>query len=160
MFGATFTWLDYGSRTIIIFGTVKDDRLTNTGALNNCLYHRNVFQNDINAFSKMVNHFLSKSSNFAQILLKFHQDVSKYLSNNVRKDFRLSTSVSNGNIKCPIEKSNMTLKLFRATVTNTDTGILKSLFTIFDTYLDYLLTKFEANRMDRNVQNVELFGRK
>ena len=52
------------------------------------------------------------------------------------------------------------LKIFRATVANTDTGSLKSLPTLFDTYLDSMLTKFEANRMDRSVQNVELFDKK
>ena len=60
--------------------------------------------------------------------------------------------VSNGNIKWPIGKSifavNLPLKVFRATVSNTDTGSLKSLHTLFDTYLDYMLTKFEANRFE------------
>ena len=36
---------------------------------------------------------------------------------------------------------------------------LKSFHKLFDTYLDYMLAKFEANRMVRNVQNVELFDR-
>ena len=52
-------------------------------------------------------------------------------------------SVGNGNIKWLIGKSifavNLPLKLFRATVVNTDTGSLKSLHTLFD-------TKCEANR--------------
>ena len=42
------------------------------------------------------------------------------------------------------------LKLCRATVTNADTGILKSLCTLFDTYLDNILAKFEPNRMVQN----------
>ena len=54
---------------------------------------------------------------------------------------------------------NLPLKLFRATVTNTDTGSLKSLHTLFDTYLDFMLTKFEVNRMVQNVQYVELFDK-
>ena len=42
-------------------------------------------------------------------------------------------------------------------MSNTDTGSLNSLHTLFDTYLDYILTKFEANRNVQNVQNVERF---
>ena len=80
---------------------------------------------------------------------------------------RLWTSdvrVSNGNVKSTFEKSifavNLPLKLFHATVTNTNTGRLNSLHTLFDTYLDCMLAKFEANRMVENVQNVELFDKK
>ena len=44
-----------------------------------------------------------------------------------------NVSISNGNIKCVIEKSvfaaNLPLKLFRATVANADIGSLKSLHT-------------------------------
>ena len=62
MFGANLTWLHCW--TTIIFGTVKDGSLLiNTKASNNCLYHRNVFQNGVNTFSEMINqklkiHFL------------------------------------------------------------------------------------------------------
>ena len=73
-------------------------------------------------------------------------------------------SVSSGNIKCPIGKSIFTvslpLKLPRATVENTDTGSLKSLHTLFDMYFSHMLAKFEANRIVRNVQNIELFDTK
>ena len=54
----------------------------------------------------------------------------------------------------------MTLKLFRATVANADTGSLKSLHTLFDKYLDHMLVKFEQNRMVRTIRNFELFGKK
>ena len=37
---------------------------------------------------------------------------------------------------------NLQVKLLRATVKNADTGILKSLHTLFDTYLDNMLVKF------------------
>ena len=54
-----------------------------------------------------------------------------------------SISVSNGNIKCPIGKS-----IFAVTaVANADTGSLKSLHTLFDTYQDLMLAKFESNRL-------------
>ena len=75
-----------------------------------------------------------------------------------------NVSIINGNIKCPIGKSifavNLTLKLFRATVANADIGSWKSLHTLFDTYLDHMLVKFEQNRMVRNIQNFELFDKK
>ena len=34
------------------------------------------------------------------------------------------------------------------------------MYTLLETSLDYMLMKFEANRMVRNVQNVELFAKK
>ena len=54
----------------------------------------------------------------------------------------------------------MALKPFRATVANADIGSLKSLHTLFDTYLNYMLAKFEANIKVRNVQNFEFFDEK
>ena len=57
----------YTCRTIVIFGTLKDDSLLiNNLESNNCFSHGNVFQNVVNTLSKMVNHFLSKSSVFVQ----------------------------------------------------------------------------------------------
>ena len=60
-----------------------------------------------------------------------------------------TSNVSNGNLKYPIGKSifavNLPLKLSRATVVNANTESLKSLHTLFDTYLDYMLAKFESN---------------
>ena len=45
---------------------MKHDRLSiNTLASNNnCLYHRNVFQNSFKTISKMVGHFLTEAQNF------------------------------------------------------------------------------------------------
>ena len=40
---------------------------------------------------------------------------------------------------------NLPLKLFRATVANAGTGSLKFLYTLFDTYSDHMLAKFEPN---------------
>ena len=60
-----------------------------------------------------------------------------------------NVSVSNGNLQYPIGKSifavSLALKLFRANVANANTKGLKSLYTLFDTYLDYMLAKFELN---------------
>ena len=46
------------------------------------------------------------------------------------------------------------------TITAADIGNLKSLHTIFDKYLNHMLEKFDQNRMVRNIQNFELFGKK
>ena len=55
----------YTCRTIVIFGTLKDDSLEiNILALNNCFSHRNIFQNGVNTLSKMVNHFCQKAQIF------------------------------------------------------------------------------------------------
>ena len=79
---------------------------------------------------------------------------------------RLWTSnvrVSNDNLKYPIGKSifavNLLLKLFRATVdvANAITESLRSLHTLFDTYLDHMLAKFEPNRIVRNVPNLSFW---
>ena len=74
-------------------------------------------------------------------------------------DFIKCGYASIGNRKGPIGKSvfaeNLPLQLFRVTVANADTENLKSLHTLFDTYLDYMLAKFEPNVI---VQN-ELFNK-
>ena len=43
---------------------------------------------------------------------------------------------------------------------NTDTGNLKSLHTRFDVFGPHAAAKFESNRMDQNVQNLDLFDKK
>ena len=61
----------------------------------------------------------------------------------------------------PNQKINFCSKFaIKTTIANTDAGSLKSLHALFDTYLDYILTKFKANCMVQNVQNVELFDKK
>ena len=52
-------------RITVIFGTLKDGSLfINTLASNICFSYRNMFQNGVNALSKIVDAFLSKSSKF------------------------------------------------------------------------------------------------
>ena len=79
---------------------------------------------------------------------------------------RLQTSnfsVSNGNLKYPFGKSifavNFPLRFFRTTIANANTESLRSLHTLFDTYFDYMLAKFERNRAVRNVQKFVLFDK-
>ena len=65
MFGATFNLV---TRVGLIFGTLEDGSLEIISlALNNCFSYRNVFQNGVNALSKMVLNnpiFCQKAQNF------------------------------------------------------------------------------------------------
>ena len=115
----------------------------------------------------MVYHFLLKSSKFCifrtmRFCSNFTSMWSKYFSNNVRRDFR--PSVSNGNLKWPDRGSIfaviLPLKLFRATVANANPESLKSRHTLLDTYLDYMLEKFESNRLPRNLHNIIFLDKK
>ena len=49
---------------------------------------------------------------------------------------------------------------FYVTIIDADIGRLKSLHTLFDKYLEYMMVKFKQNHMVRNIQNFELFGEK
>ena len=51
------------------------------------------------------------------------------------------------------------IKKLRTTIINADIGSLKSLYTLFDTYLDHMQAKFKLNRMIQNVQNFEPFDK-
>ena len=63
MFDATFSQVTHTQA--VVFGKMKDESLSiSTLASNNCLCHKNVFQNGVSAFSKTANHFLPKSSKF------------------------------------------------------------------------------------------------
>ena len=57
--------IGFMSRITVIFGTLKDGSLLiNTLASNICFSYRNMFQNGVDALSKIVDAFLSKSSKF------------------------------------------------------------------------------------------------
>ena len=57
--------IGFTCRITIIFGTLKDGSLLiNTLASNICFSYRNMFQNGVDALSKIVDAFLSKSSKF------------------------------------------------------------------------------------------------
>ena len=57
--------IGFTCRITVIFGTLKDGSLlNNTLASNNCFSYRNMFQNVVDALSKIVDAFLSKSSKF------------------------------------------------------------------------------------------------
>ena len=73
--------------------------LINTLASRNyCLCHRNVFQNNVNTFSKMVNHFCKNLKILYHAYYALHRPIrlfssnftclwSKYLSNNIWRNF-------------------------------------------------------------------------
>ena len=57
--------IGFKCRITVIFGTLKDGSLLiNTLASNICFSYRNMFQNGVDALSKIVDAFLSKSSKF------------------------------------------------------------------------------------------------
>ena len=90
---------------------------------------------------------------------------SKYLSNDVWRDFKTSNvSISNGNVKYPSGKSifavNLLLKLFPTTVANADIGSQKSLHTLFGKYFGHMSVKFEQNCMVQTTRNLEFFDKK
>ena len=57
--------IGFTCRITVIFGTLKDGSLLiNTLASKICFSYRNMFQNGVDALSKIVDAFLSKSSKF------------------------------------------------------------------------------------------------
>ena len=60
--------IGFKCRITVIFGKLKDGSfLINTLASNICFSYRNMFQNGVDALSKIVDAFLSKSSKFYQV---------------------------------------------------------------------------------------------
>ena len=57
--------IDFTRRITVIFGTLKDGSLLiNTLPSNICFSYKNMFQNGVDALSKIVDAFLSKAQNF------------------------------------------------------------------------------------------------
>ena len=90
--------LGFTCRITVIFGTLKDwSLLINILASNICFSYRNMFQNGVDALSKIVDAFLSKSSNFhlVRIIRKCSNFASlwhKHLLRNYKWHFRLPMS--------------------------------------------------------------------
>ena len=90
--------LGFTCRITVIFRTLKDGSLLiNTFASNICFSYRNMFQNGVDALSKIVDAFLSKSSKFylVRIIQKCPNFASlwhKHLLRNCKWHFRLPTS--------------------------------------------------------------------
>ena len=107
--------IGFTCRITVIFGTLKDGSLLiNTLASNICFGYRNMFQNGVDALSKIVDAFLSKSSKFhlvqlsdnVQILLACGTNTYQGITNDI-SDFRCQ------HLQCqyqiPIETSIFTL---------------------------------------------------
>ena len=91
--------------------------------------------------------FLFKSSQFCifltiQFCSNFTSMWSKDVSNNVGRDFRLQ------------------MLAFYVTINNVYIGSLNFLYTLFDKHFDHMLVKFEQNRMNWNLQDFEVLGKK
>ena len=52
------------------------------------------------------------------------------------------------------------LLAFYVTIANADIGSLKSLHTLFDTYLDHMLVKFDQNHMSQPYKILSFFDKK
>ena len=93
---------------------------------------------------------------------------SKYVSNNVWRNFRLVVfafaTVARESLKANLLQKLIIRSGILGTITEADIGSLKSLHTllaiIWYKYLDLMLVKFEQNRMIPNIQNFEPFGKK
>ena len=90
--------LGYTCRITVMFGTLKEGSLlSNTLASNICFSYRNMFQNGVDALSKIVDAFLSKSSQFYQVRINrkcsnFASLWHKHLLRNYQWHFRLPMS--------------------------------------------------------------------
>ena len=79
---------------------INPGNLESSLASSSCFSYWNVFQNDINALPKIIKHFLSKPLKFRfrtittiGFCLNFTSTWSKYVSNNVWRDFKTSDSM-------------------------------------------------------------------
>ena len=90
-----------------------------------------MFQSGVNTLSKMVNHFLSKSTN-----ILYGEDACGPNTNQIMwgRLWTSNVSISNDNMKCligkPIFAVMLPLKLFRAAVANADLGSLNRSLSI------------------------------
>ena len=111
----------------IIFGTLKDaSLLINTLASNICFSYRKMFQNGVDALSKIVDAFLSKSSKFYLVRIiqwcsNFTSLWHKHLLRNYKWHFRLpmsafATALWNTLSKNQLFTLNFAFKLFYVSI--------------------------------------------
>ena len=119
--------LGFTCRITVIFGTLKDGSfLINILASNFCFSYRNMFQNGVDALSKIVDTFLSKSSKFSlvQIIRKcsnFATMWHKHLLRNYKWHFRLpmsafATAIWNTLSKHQLFTLNFAFQLFHVSI--------------------------------------------
>ena len=118
--------LGFTCRITVIFGTLKDGSLLMSLASNICFSYRNMFQNGIDALSKIVDAFLSKSSKFylVRIIRKCSDFASlwhKHLLRNYKWHFRLprsafATAIRNTLSKHQLFTLNFAFQLFHVSI--------------------------------------------
>ena len=119
--------LGFTCRITVIFGTLKDGSLLiNTLASNICFSYRNMFQNGVDALSKIVDAFLSKSSKFylVRIIRKCSDFASlwhKHLLRNYKWHFRLpmpafATAIRNTLSKHQLFALNFAFQFFHVSI--------------------------------------------
>ena len=132
--------------------------------------YRNIFQNVVNALSKIVDTFLSKNLNLiqfglsdnVQILLACGTNTYKGITNDIW-DFpcqhfqRLH--------KKPLSEHqlftlNFVFKLFHVSIAFANTRSPKYYLLFLNSYVYYKLAKFEQNQIIQTTQNLELFDKK
>ena len=119
--------LGFACRSTVIFGTLKDGSLLiNTLASKICFSYINMFQNGVDALSKIVDAFLSKTSKFylVRIIWKCSNFASlwhKYLLRNYKWHFRLpmsafATAIWNTISKHQLFTLNFAFQLFHVSI--------------------------------------------
>ena len=114
-------------RITVNFGTLKDGSLLiSTLASNICFSYRNKFQNGVDALSKIVDAFLSKSSKFHLVqIIRYCSNFAslwhKHLLRNYKWHFRLpmsafATAISNTLSKHKRFTLNFAFKLFHVSI--------------------------------------------
>ena len=140
--------LRFTCRITVIFWTLKDGSLLiNTLASNICFSYRNLFQNGVDALSKIVDAFLSKNSKFylVRIIRKRSNFASlrhKHFLRNYKWHFRLpmsafATAIWNTLSKHQIFTLNFAFQLFHVSLAidncRSQNTICNSLITMFAT---------------------------
>ena len=118
--------IGFTCRITVVFGTLKDGSLLiNTLASNICFSYRNMFQNGVDALSKIFDAFLSKSSKFYLVriirCLNFSSMWHKYLLRNYKWHVRLpmsafATAIWNNLSKHQLFTLNFAFKLFHGSI--------------------------------------------
>ena len=119
--------IGFTCRITVIFGTLNDGSLLiDTLASNSCFTYRNMFQNVVEALSKIVDAFLSKSSKFYLVRIiwycsNFASLWHKHLLRNYKWHFRLpmsafATAIWNTLSKHQLFTLNFAFKLFHVSI--------------------------------------------
>ena len=144
--------------------------IINILASKNCFSCRNIFQNGVDALSKIADAFLSKSSKFYLVqgiwwCSNFASLWHKNLLRNYKWHFRLpvsafATAIWNTLSKYQLFTLNFALKPFHVSIAIDNCRSPKYHLYILTNYVNHKLAKFEQNRMIRTMPNFEFFDKK